>query len=30
MALEFFKTQKDKADKFLWRFDTTQLTSAMY
>ena len=30
LALEFFKTEKEKAYKFLWRFDTTQLTSGMY
>ncbi len=30
LALNFFKTQKEKADNFLWRFDTTQLTSGMY
>lgn len=30
LALDFFNNQKEKADKFLWRFDTTQLTSGMY
>lgn len=30
LALNFFNTQKENADKFLWRFDTTQLTSGMY
>jgi DNA gyrase/topoisomerase IV subunit B len=30
LALDFFKTHKDTADKFFWRFDTTQLTSGMY
>ena len=30
LALDFLNTQKEKVDKFLWRFDTTQLTSGMY
>jgi DNA gyrase/topoisomerase IV subunit B len=30
LVSQFFKNNKDKADKFLWRFDTTQLTSGMY
>ncbi|WP_462220605.1 hypothetical protein [Ferruginibacter sp.] len=30
LALDFFNNQKEKADKFLWRFDTTQLASGMY
>jgi DNA gyrase/topoisomerase IV subunit B len=30
LVSDFFKNNKDKADKFLWRFDTTQLTSGMY
>lgn len=30
LALDFFYNQKEKADKFLWRFDTTQLTSGMF
>lgn len=30
LALGFFTNQKEKADKFLWRFDTAQLTSSMY
>lgn len=30
LAQDFFNNQKEKADKFLWRFDTTQLTSGMY
>ncbi len=30
LALDFFNNQKEKADKFLWRFDTSQLTSGMY
>lgn len=30
LALDFFNNQKEKADEFLWRFDTTQLTSGMY
>ncbi len=29
-ALDFFDSQKESADEFLWRFDTTQLTSGMY
>jgi DNA gyrase/topoisomerase IV subunit B len=30
LALDFFKNEKEKAGKFLWRLDTTQLTSGMY
>ncbi len=30
LALDFFNNQKEKADKFLWRFDPTKLGSAMY
>ncbi|MBL7836025.1 MAG: hypothetical protein JNM67_00780 [Bacteroidetes bacterium] len=30
LALDFLNNQKEKADKFLWRFDTTKLTSGMY
>ena len=30
LTLDFFNTQKEKANKFLWRFDTTQLMSGMY
>ncbi len=30
LAMDFFNSQKEKTDKFLWRFDTTQLTSGMY
>lgn len=30
LALEFFNNQKGAADKFLWRFDTSQLASGMY
>lgn len=30
LALNFFNNQKEKAAKFLYRFDTTQLTSGMY
>lgn len=30
LSFDFFKTQIEKAEKFLWRFDTTQLTSGMY
>jgi DNA gyrase/topoisomerase IV subunit B len=30
LVLDFLNNQKDKADKFLWRFDTKQLTSGMY
>ncbi len=30
LALNFFNNQKENADKFLLRFDTTQLTSGMY
>lgn len=30
LVLDFLKTEKERADKFLWRFDTTQLTSGMY
>lgn len=30
LVLDFFNNQKEKADKFLWRFDTTRLFSGMY
>lgn len=30
LALDFFNIEKEKANKFLWRFDTTQLASGMY
>lgn len=30
LALDFFYNQKESSDQFLWRFDTTQLTSGMY
>ena len=30
LVLDFFASQKERAGKFLWRFDTTQLTSGMY
>ncbi len=30
LVSDFFKNNKDNAEKFLWRFDTTQLTSGMY
>lgn len=30
LALNLFNTQKENADKFLWRFDSTQLTSGMF
>ena len=29
LVLDFFKNHKEKADKFLWRFDTTQMTSSI-
>ncbi len=29
-ALNFFKNQKEQTNKFLWRFDTTQLANEMY
>lgn|GEM_PF-1784915 len=30
LVFEFLNEQSEKADKFLWRFDTTQLASRMY
>jgi DNA gyrase/topoisomerase IV subunit B len=30
LALDFFRNEKVKANEFLWRFDTSQLTSGMY
>lgn len=30
LTLDFISKNKEKADKFLWRFDETQLTSGMY
>ena len=30
LALDFFNSEKEKAATFIWRFDTTQLTSGMY
>jgi DNA gyrase/topoisomerase IV subunit B len=30
LALDFFRNEKVKANEFLWRFDSSQLTSGMY
>ncbi|MCD8178252.1 MAG: hypothetical protein LUE98_12855 [Tannerellaceae bacterium] len=30
LTLDFFREEKEKADKFLWRFDTGHSTSSMY
>ncbi|MCB9197682.1 MAG: hypothetical protein H6600_04430 [Flavobacteriales bacterium] len=30
LTIDFISENKEKADKFLWRFDETQLTSGMY
>jgi len=30
LVSDFFKNNKENAEKFLWRFDTTQLTSGIY
>jgi hypothetical protein len=30
LVSDFLKEEKEKADKFLWRFDTTQFMSRIY